>query len=255
MGHSAGLVSPQEVPNWDFIYQFSTVKHPDFIVGDYVDLPDGRRYRFCKTGAAVGGLARAVINGNVIPGDSGAGYEGSLVTAASKGEHVVTITDTGSAANRPADYYQGGMFVAFIASNYVSIGIVKSTVGDGTSINLTLDASLPADCSASVGITAYPSIYNSVKNGSAQLANVETFVCVPACGNMSAANTYFFGQTRGPLWVTPHGVTLLIGVMCIFTRTEQLIPPMSQVLGQLILRRSGLVICFIPVRLVRMAMQ
>ena len=208
LGHTIQQVGVQETPAWDFIHQRSLVKHPDYNIGDYVDLPDGKRYRCCKSGAAVGGLARGLINGNIIPGDTGgSGYEGSLVAEVAAGKHVVVITDTASAANRPVDYYAGGTFVAFIATHYLSYGITKSTVGNGTSITLTLDASLQVECSASRGVTAYPSIYGSVKNGSAQLANVETFVGVAACPNVAAANTYFWLQTRGLLWVTPHGTT------------------------------------------------
>lgn len=207
LGHTIGQIDVQS-PSWDFIHQRSLVKHPNYNIGDYVDLPNGKRFRFCKSGGAVGGLARAVINGNIIPGDtSGSGYEGSLVSAVVAGKNIVVLTDTASAANRPADYYAGGTFVAFIATHYLSFGIVKSTVGNGTSITITLDASLTADCSASVGVTAYPSIYGNVKAASSQLANIEGFVGVPACPNVAATATYFWVQTRGPLWITPHGVT------------------------------------------------
>lgn len=201
-------VHVSDVPNHDFLYVSSTVKAAEYEIGDKFESRRGDIYRYCKSGGVVSGLARAAINGNIIPGDTGgSGYEGSLVDAAVAGDYTVVITDTGSAANRPVDYYAGGTFVAFIATHYLSYGILKSTVGNGTSITLTLDASLRVDCSASRGITAYPSIYGKVKAGSSQLANVETFVCVPVCPNIAATDTYFWGQTRGLLWVTPHGTT------------------------------------------------
>ena len=206
LGHSIGQIDPQEMPSWDVIYQTSTVKHPDYNVGDFLDTGDGRRFRLCKSGAAITVNHRGAINGYIIPGDSGAGYEGSLVTAAAVGDTVLTITDTESAANRPADYYVGGTLVAFVGTNFFTCVMVKSSVGDGTSIDVTIDASVPADISASVGITAYPSIYGNVKAGLAQKSGFEAFVVVPMRA-VSAANTYFWGQTKGPTWITPNGGT------------------------------------------------
>jgi len=208
LGHTIGQVGIEGVPSWNFIHQRSLIKHPDYNIGDYVDLPNGKRFRYGRSGGAVGGLARAAINGNVIPGDTnGSGYEGSLVSAVAAGKNIVVLTDTASAANRPVDYYAGGTFVAFIATHYLSFGITKSTVGNGTSITITLDAALTADCSASVGVTAYPSIYGKIMAASAVLQNVETFIGVPACPNVAATLTYFWVQTRGPLWITAHGGT------------------------------------------------
>ena len=205
---SQSQVRISDVPNHDFLYAASTVRETKYSIGEKFETYDGRIFRYCKTGAAVGGLKRGVINGNIIPGDSnGSGYEGTLASEAAAGVYVVTTSDTASAANRPADYYVGGQFVAFIATTYFVANVLKSSAGDGTSIQLTLDASLPATCSASIGVTVYPSIYGNIKNGSAQLANLEAFVCVPFCVNITAADTYFWGITRGPTWVTPHGVT------------------------------------------------
>ena len=205
LGHTIGQVGFQESPTWDFIYQTNTVKHPDYNVGDFVDTPDGRRYRYCKAGAAISVNRRGAINGYIIPGDTGSGYEGSLVTAAAAGDLIVTITDTASAANRPVDYYVGGDFVAFVGTDFFVCKMVKSTVGDGTSIDVTLDVSVPATISASVGITAYPSIYGNVKAGTAQLQDFESFVVVPV--RAVASGAYFWGQTKGPTWVTPQGGT------------------------------------------------
>ena len=203
-----GQIKVSDVPIHDFLYKASTVIDSRFAVGDKYETRSGGIFRYCKSGAAVGGLKRGVINANIIPGDtSGSGYEGSLASEAAVGDYVVTTSDTGSAANRPANYYVGGQFVAFIATHYFVANILKSSAGDGTSITLTLDASIPVLTATSVGVTAYPSIYGNIKNGSAQLANIEAFVCVPFCTNISAADTYFWGMTRGVTWVTPHGST------------------------------------------------
>jgi len=126
LGHTIGQVGVEGVPSWNFIHQRSLIKHPDYNIGDYVDLPNGKRFRYGRSGGAVGGLARAAINGNVIPGDTnGSGYEGSLVSAVAAGKNIVVLTDTASAANRPVDYYAGGTFVAFIATHYLRSGLRK----------------------------------------------------------------------------------------------------------------------------------
>ena len=144
-----------------FLYRRSTVRDNRFNVGDKYETSDGRIFRYCK--AFTGSLSgRGAINGHIIPGDSGHGYEGAFQVSASAGDFVIRVADTTAAATRPANYYQGGDFVAFgfTDADIFVAKIVKSSVGNGTYVELTLDAGLPEAVTTSNGVTAYPSIYN-----------------------------------------------------------------------------------------------
>ena len=199
-----GLVTHITQSNFPDINLVSTIKAPEFEVGRKVILPDDREFRYCLAGGT--SLAhRGAINANIIPGDTGDGYEGAAGYATAKSENVLEISDTDTA--HTADYYIGGWIVIFNASSEFQVSrILKSTASDGTSLKITISDPLKvALTAAGVGVTLYRNPYINIKAGSAQLANIEAFVVVPMAN--IASGEYFWGQVSGPTWVTAHGVT------------------------------------------------
>lgn len=196
-----GDVTVADVPQWDFLYQTSTVRNPKFRISDRVVLPDGRVFRYGLATEALG--SRLAFNGNVIPGIAATqGYEGALYAQAEAGEHKVKIADT---TTRAVDNYRGGTFVMFGGTDFFCAGIlgsstVVSVAGAAAYVELTLDAALPYTGLVAYGITAYPSIYGNLLGAS----GVDTFQCavgLPTRGN-TAAGSYAWIQTWGPCWVT-----------------------------------------------------
>lgn len=200
-----GLITYSLQSNMPDINLVSSVKDTNFEVGRRIVIPDDRAFRYCL--AAGSSLAhRGAINSCVIPGDTGTdGYEGAAGYATAKGQNVLQISDT--EATHTADYYRGGWIVIFNASSEFQVSrILKSTASDGTSLKITISDPLKVALTATgVGVTLYRNPYIAIKAGSAQLANVETFVVVPMAN--IASGEYFWGQVSGPTWVTPHGVT------------------------------------------------
>lgn len=199
-----GIVTLNDQSNFPDINLVSSVKESRYEVGRRIELPDDRAFRYCL--AAGSSLAhRGAINASIIPGDTGDGYEGAAGYATALGENELQISDTDTA--HTADYYRGGWIVIFNASSeFQTSRILKSTASDGTSLKITISDPLKVALTATgVGVTLYRNPYISIKAGSAQLANVETFVVVPMAN--IASGEYFWGQISGPAWVTPHGVT------------------------------------------------
>ncbi len=101
LGHTIGQVGLQETPSWNFIYQTNTVKHPDYNVGDFVDTPDGRRYRYCKAGSG-----SALVAGNVQQGIvEDTGDQDLTPVAAAIGDTSIITTST---VTVDANQYAGG---------------------------------------------------------------------------------------------------------------------------------------------------
>lgn len=162
----------------------------------------GRTLHYCRAGAAITLPFWGHINGNRYHAD---GFEGNTAAVAyAVGTKTIVILDTGAAADRPVDYYRGGWIVLFVAGGVVQMcGIDHSTVGNSTSITLTLANPLTTLTPASTFVTVHPSIYRNVRPGMSVNSGFETFVCIPL---IEVTSEYFFwGQTYGPCYAIPHG--------------------------------------------------
>lgn len=201
---------------------------------------DTRTYRYCRAGSAHGGVLRGAINGHIIPGDTGTpGFEGAAGFATSSGSKVVQIADTTSA--HTANYYSGG-FILIFGTQFECHYILSSTASSGTSLRITLRDGLDADLAAAgTGVTLYPSIYSNVQSATSVQSDYESFVVVPPCAVTSGY--YFWGQTRGPCWVTAHGGTWPGAGAClrdVYFHTDGTIDPASiRVVGTLSPQRAG----------------
>ena len=161
----------------------------------------GCKYRMCKAGAAMtGAIEYAVVNANVVA-DLVAGDMATCdlySDTAAVGDIVIRIDDTNTAANRPVNFYEGGLahFYGGSASERQTRRIISSTVGTTESLYITLNA--PLDVAITDGaVDAMTSPYSNVVSAGAEASNYETFVCYkPICSITSGY--YFWGKVSGP---------------------------------------------------------
>ncbi|MFW6125483.1 MAG: hypothetical protein ACOC58_00095 [Chloroflexota bacterium] len=169
--------------------------------------PFGRTFRYSYAAGDLAGLARLVINSNYAPGVTGHenedGFEGVLHAEAAIGQTYVDIADTNL---RAANFYEGGLFVAFGTNIFHQHYIVSSQAGNGTYVRLWLaDPIVIEAIDVADGVTAYRSPYSAVQAAMSVQQEFEPFVGLNLKG--LAAGNYFWMMTAGPCIVTAHGGT------------------------------------------------
>lgn len=160
--------------------------------------PDGRVFRYCKAGGAIGNSVKACYNDNKP-------YEGDRAgTAVAIGETEITIpaTSTGNAqAYTAKDSYAGG-WIWFQQDPHIFHAIKSNTATDGTNQVLTLARPLWSALVASASgadtlwVTIWTSPYANVIVGAPGVGSFRTVVCKPVINVTSGY--YFWGQTWGP---------------------------------------------------------
>lgn len=178
------------------VYERSTTRK--FDIGARWQMNE-RVFYYAKAGGNVGNLEYPVINSHIIPDD---GYEGAVVGTPLVGDNTITISDTGSAATRPLNYYQGGLFHVYSSTvgQRQTRRIVGSTAGNAATITLTLDYPLTPDASGNLTVTtvdAYPSPYSEVMAPESVSSGEETFVGFPRA--LLQSGEYGWIQTYGPV--------------------------------------------------------
>ena len=203
LDHSAGLVEGSAGgPSWNFLYETSLVRHPNYKIDDRVALPDGRVFRYGKVGDAAITLphSRMVFNRNVIAGIATThGAEDTPTVAVAAGDYTFRFGDT---VARAVDHYAGGHYVQHDVAGSDGVfcaGIVSSKLGNGTYVELTLDAPFPGAVPITSQGTAMPSIYSNIGHGGT--AEFKTAVGVATVN--AAVSAYVWVQTWGLTWITP----------------------------------------------------
>jgi len=187
---TSGLVAHNTAPNWDFLYEHSTVKNPNYNIGDRVVLPDGRVFRYALAAAAVvsyhgaGSIAPAVMT-----------YE-AVAAAQSVGDKEITITETGITK----DELRGGYAAIYNASDVMQWrGIIGNDASGATTTKIYLDAALDAALTtAASNVEVFRNPYRYATHAANEYVTV---IGVPAKG--ASAGEYFWLQTWGPCIVSP----------------------------------------------------
>ena len=201
--HRAGLVGHENAPDWGFLYTTSTIKDPNWNVGDRVVLPDGRVFRYALATNAIPSCKFGVkFYGQI---SDGIGVSMAINHAIGAKDIVLT------AAGVTKDEFRGGYILIHVGTHQQFRGIIgNSATADGL-VTFTLDAGITVALTteycevlqspyADVKLTAGPSggltgnDYSSV----AGIPNVIT----------ASANQYVWLQTWGPIWINPHGSSL-----------------------------------------------
>jgi len=196
-------ITSMDAPDYDFIYESSTVKNPNWNVGDRVMLPDGRVFRYAKSGGAILGGMGAPFSGTLL-------FDGSTAAAAAVGDKSIQITgdaglETAYGSALTKDCLRGGIFTTgFAGATLQQRGIIGNTAGgNGDTITLYLDAALDLAVAAGTYTEMMDSPYAHLGGTAGEYVS---FAGIPAV-NVTAANVYFWVQTWGIHWVTPGGGT------------------------------------------------
>lgn len=201
------------VPNWNFIYQNSLTRDPNFWVGDSCTLPDGREYRYGKSGSALSTVEACHFNGvGTIP------WVSATVTVPVGATSLVIPAATHAAAIA-VDELRGGyvhingsvtdaadsMFRGIVGNDYSAIG---------AAITIYLDGATDVEIDTSSAYEVFENPYADLRWGLG--APLLTKAGVPA-SYVSATATYFWVQVRGPRWCnTQTGVHSNTGSGCMW---------------------------------------
>lgn len=173
----------------------------------------GKTYRYCRANAAIAVAHRCAFNLATSPWTGaddgfsiGSGGGGAGTITGSAGDVKVLIASATHA--RTLDEFQGGILNAFPTATPNQVWQFRVIGNDLNSdpttsllFNAYIDPPLPIDMAA-VPIDMLPSPYmNCADDGTTSL----TVVCVP---DLIITSGYFFwGQTRGPCYVSGYGAT------------------------------------------------
>lgn len=193
-----GLVTPQTAPSWNFIYETSLVKHPDYYVGDRVVLPDGRVFRYGKQHASSHGGAADVEAGRGVK-FTGRLTDDGIASAVNRAQIVGDAELRYASQSFAEDELRGGYVVIYSAgSTYQQAGIVGNTYCSGSELTIYLDREL----TTVVTSTQYTEVlFNPYRYLGRDTSGWNSVAGVPM--STPAAGEYFWIQTWGPLWCNP----------------------------------------------------
>ncbi|MBE3139511.1 MAG: hypothetical protein IMZ53_02905 [Thermoplasmata archaeon] len=185
-----GLVSSVDMPDWGFIYDVSTVKHPNYNVGDSIDLPDGRGYRY--------GLSTSALATNL-----GCQFESSGLiaittasTAAAIGDKKVVVPAATHAA-LAKDELRGGYIIIYLNGPAQFRGIIGNDASvSAAAVTIYLDGPLTIAVTTSSKFEVFGNPWRYLVQ-TAGNPNGNGFAGPPAA-TVSAAAMYFWCQTKGP---------------------------------------------------------
>ena len=167
----------------------------------------GKRWRYCRAAAAITPARRGCPNLAQNPWDAGGysfGSDGCTATGVS-GENYLDVTLSADYdIERTVDCFQDGIISLFDAAGiniwqYRIIGNDLSHTSN-TIVRLYIDPPLISDMTA-VPCDGVPSPYMNVGDGES-VGTGASVVCVNEL--IVSSGYYFWGQTKGPAWVTPN---------------------------------------------------
>jgi len=184
------------VPNVTFLYETSLTQSTEYALGDRVVLPDGREFRYAKSGSACSNAYGVHFT------DSGHQAYTTMTTTVAIGDRSITVP-AGTHDALDKDELRGGYLLMFQggADLYTTVrGITGNDASaQDVAYTLYLDADLTyAYTSGTAAVEIYANPYASLRSG----GTFQAFVGVPA-SYVSATATYFWVQTKGVCWPVP----------------------------------------------------
>jgi len=211
--HSSALVEGNYRANsWDFIYQASSVKHPDYNVGDRVALPDGRVYRYAKCAVALTSQKYTCANKSMLVAENSAGC---VQQAGAIGDTKVVLTVTAALLKTPGDTAASGVIAEdALRGGFISLyrgqerayrGIVGNTAlaATGKEITIYLDGALVVAPIAGDRCEILPSPYAAVDQSDSGWTSI-----LGVSASIAAVGDYFWVQTWGICRITPQAAAL-----------------------------------------------
>jgi len=200
----AGLVQSSTQGSWDFLYRQSTVKDAHWNIGDSVELPDGRKFVYCKSAGACS-VGRGNVFNNAIPA-TGIDYA-TLAAASALGAKSVQMT---AVVTHTADDLANGHIVLKPTSTSTDHELQqRMVVGNtaaaiGATVTIYLDAPLTEALTTSSYAFVMPSPYSAVKYSEGSDAYNKSHIGISAV-EVTAANVYHWEQYAGRCWLAPQG--------------------------------------------------
>lgn len=194
--HTQGHVRMADIVDWDFIYESSTVKDSRFDVGDRVVLPDGREFRYAKSGGACYAGRGVEVRASYVQTID------NIAVAAAVGATQITV-DGGTHDALEEDELRNGFVCIFgDGNNDIQFrGIIGNDAAEANAdFTIYLDGPLVKAVTTSTNCEVYRSPWSDVRLGSsigyakAGIAAVE----------VTAADVYFWVQTAGCCWIAPQ---------------------------------------------------
>jgi hypothetical protein len=191
-------------PAQSVLEQSATQKYPiGFIYDDLI----GRRWRYCKAVAAIAVASRgcpAMQPASWTAGAMSMGSDSTTITGSQGDSKVLIFTGADYDEAHAKDYFYGGTITIFpsagdVIYRHVVTGNDASFTSD-TYFWAYIDPPLAADCS-SVPCDVMSSPYAFV-GAPGSVGTAYSVVCVPSV--LVTQYYYFWGQTRGPAFVTPN---------------------------------------------------
>jgi len=207
--HRAGLVGHSTAPDWGFIYDTSLVKSAKWIIGDKVELADGREFIYSKSsGVCASGQAADFAATGAIP------YTLLSAAQAIRDRQISFVARTHSAIAK--DELRGGYIVLWgEALKDMTRGIIGNDVSaENAAITIYLDGPLTRAVDTTTPGEAYENPYANLINtgsGNANLAKAG----IPAT-YVGAADTYFWVQKSGPVFIAPQSDVITNVTGCYF---------------------------------------
>lgn len=203
-----------QVPNINFLYADpSTTKDPMWNVGDEVELPDGRKFRYAKS---LGNNALFAAHGVQFTYTGYVSYT-AFATSHAKGVTEITIPAATHGA-LTLDELRGGYVIIFDGATDLNT-CVRGIVGnDSASANAAFNIQLDGPIhNPIVSGTEACEVYQNPWAG----MEVASDSALPIAGvpttTVSAAANYFWVQTKGICWVAPQsGVGDNGGMLCMW---------------------------------------
>jgi len=208
---NGGHVMSQTAPGWDFLYRASTVRDPEWNLGDRVALPDGRVFRYGKCGLTLSDMKGACYNYQLLITElDGIGVAADI--GATKIELTFADTDGVDGDGVIAeDELRGGCISLYRGTTRQQRGIIGNTAranGDTTNTTVYLDASLVTAINEDDNVEVMANPYGDLRGG----ATGDQFgIWCSAMGMPNVKATtgqYFWIQTWGPFRVSPIGAEL-----------------------------------------------
>ena len=193
-GGRTGIVYSRTAPDYSFIYETSTVKNPEWNLGDKVELPDGRVFRYgLSTTAMITTLACKFTDLGTVP------YTAFTTAAALDATEITCPAATH--VLQAKDQLRGGYVTIFTGGVTEFRGIVgnDATAAD-VAFKIYLDGPLKVAVTTSSAIEVYGNPYRFLAQNNDQILGV---VGAPAVA-VSAAAMYFWVQTNGPIFLNPQ---------------------------------------------------
>lgn len=219
----SGQVIKKDAGSWDFLYTVSVTKDPLWNVGDRVVLPDGREFNYAKSAAA--------ITTNLACNFTATGYTAytAAAVAAAIGARKITVPAATHAA-LTKDELAGGFVVLGSGGSTVQVrGIIGNDAADANAaFDIYLDAPLTvAVTAASTGVETYQNPFAAI----GQTTDRTYAKAGVAATGVSAANRYFWVQTKGFTFVAPQSGVGSAGLNGLFWRHDGSVDDANTAIG------------------------